>query len=75
VSDARKDATILLNEYLETPQSEWVFREIEGKPDSYEVAIEFTHPEGVSTVITTNAGAIRFLIDAAVETIEAESMG
>ncbi len=74
MSDARKDAAILLNEYLETPQSEWVFREIEGKPDSYEVAVEFTHPEGVATVIKTNAGAIRFLINAAVQTIEAESL-
>jgi hypothetical protein len=74
MSDARKDAAILLNEYLETPQSEWVFREIEGKPDSYEVAVEFTHPEGVATVIKTNAGAIRSLINAAVQTIEAESL-
>ena len=31
-------------------------------------------PEGGATFIKTNAGAIRFLIDAAVQTIEAESM-
>ncbi len=74
MSDARKDASILLSEYLETPQSEWVFREIEGKPDSHEVEVEFTRPEGHATFIKTNAGAIRFLIDAAVQTIEAESL-
>jgi putative addiction module component (TIGR02574 family) len=71
--DARKDAGTLLSKYLETPRSEWLHQEIEGKPDSYEIDVTLTRPEGGATVIKTNAGAIRSLIDAAVQTVEAES--
>jgi hypothetical protein len=74
VSDARDDAAALLSEYLETPQSEWLHREIEGKPPDYEIEVTLTRPEGDTTAVRTDAGTIRFLIDAAVQTIEAENL-
>ena len=73
MSDERKGVGILLSEYLETQDAEWVHRETEGKPDSYEVDVELTSPEGDTIVIRTNAGAICFLINATAQTIEAES--
>jgi len=69
-----KEAAILLTEYLETPQSEWVHRDIEGKPDSYDIDVEVPRPEGGTVVVRTNAHTIRFLINAAVQTIVAESL-
>lgn len=40
MGDPEKEAAILLTEYLETPQSDWVHREIEGKPDSYDIDVD-----------------------------------
>lgn len=68
MSDAREDDDILLSEYLETPQSEWVHREIAGRPDSYKVDVALTRPEGgaslsLSWVGTDQKRSFRFDAD------------
>jgi hypothetical protein len=73
MSDAGADAGVRLSEFLETPEGEWVHREIDGQPNDYRVDVEMTHPEGGTVIVRTDAGTIRYLVNATVQTIEAES--
>ena len=58
---------------LVTPEGELVHREIDGQPDEYLADVEQTRPEGGTAVVRTDAGTIRFLVNAAMQTIEAVS--
>ena len=61
------DGAIQLTEYLETPESEWLYTEIEGQPDDYPVSVQLPGPEK-PVLIVTNAGTVRDVIRAMVQT-------
>jgi hypothetical protein len=73
MSDAGEDASVRLSEFLESPEGEWVHREVDGQPDDYRVDFELTRPEGGTLIVRTDAGTIRYLVNAVVQTIEAQS--
>lgn len=71
--EGREALGVLLIEYLDGPQSEWLYQEIEGQPDDYKVEFELRRPDGGTTIVRTDAGVIRLHVNATVQTVEAKS--